>query len=365
MPSDRPSVFTPFFRRFTNEGQRELDETVALYEEVRRAVSSSPWSGPNAIDRMLSRIKNRAAEIYDPPSSHIVRAALERCTRELLANIPVFSVPEIDWSSAMLTLRELVELRQQLRTKQHFLANAGRLEPLILDTLGDAHGGLGNLLRGVEDTDETPLSIPLHTLLPDAAETIEMIFARFSEWTPTDTGLFETVKSRFYENMCRASNQVPYEELRRPLVGPIKSGLPPDEMIETYLAGTPFFDLMYTPLPFSLPERARFEHHWIVAGSGHGKTQALQRSSRAISAALPRVKLPSSSSTARATLSAISQGSRALRPVAIFMEDCASSTPTDIEYPVALNLFDVSMDRINSYSPLDRERLINGVLELL
>ncbi len=67
------------------------------------------------------------------------------------------------------------------------------------------------MLRGVEDADETPLSIPLHTLLPDAAETIEMTFGRFSEWTPTDTGLFETVKSRFYVNMCRASNQVPYE----------------------------------------------------------------------------------------------------------------------------------------------------------
>ncbi len=38
--------------------------------------------------------------------------------------------------------------------------------------------------------------------------------------------------------------------------------------------------------------------------------------------------------------------------------------PTDIEYPVALNLFDVGMDRIGTYKPLDRERLMNGVLEL-
>ena len=38
--------------------------------------------------------------------------------------------------------------------------------------------------------------------------------------------------------------------------------------------------------------------------------------------------------------------------------------PTDIEYPVALNLFDVGLDRIKSYSALDRERLLNGVIEL-
>ncbi len=38
--------------------------------------------------------------------------------------------------------------------------------------------------------------------------------------------------------------------------------------------------------------------------------------------------------------------------------------PTDVEWPVALNLFDAGMDRINQYSQLDRERLINGILEL-
>lgn len=38
--------------------------------------------------------------------------------------------------------------------------------------------------------------------------------------------------------------------------------------------------------------------------------------------------------------------------------------PSDVEYLVALNLFDVGMERINQYSQLERENLINGVLEL-
>ena len=29
-------------------------------------------------------------------------------------------------------------------------------------------------------------------------------------------------------------------------------------------------------IPFSIPQASRFEHHWIVAGTGHGKTQTLQ-----------------------------------------------------------------------------------------
>ena len=38
--------------------------------------------------------------------------------------------------------------------------------------------------------------------------------------------------------------------------------------------------------------------------------------------------------------------------------------PTDVEWPVSLNLFDVGLERLNQYSQLDRERLTNSILEL-
>ena len=38
--------------------------------------------------------------------------------------------------------------------------------------------------------------------------------------------------------------------------------------------------------------------------------------------------------------------------------------PTDIEYPVSLNLFDVGIDRLKNYPMLERERLTNSILEL-
>ena len=43
MSSDlsRPSVYTPFLRRFTDEAARDLAETAALYNEVRRAHQAS------------------------------------------------------------------------------------------------------------------------------------------------------------------------------------------------------------------------------------------------------------------------------------------------------------------------------------
>jgi hypothetical protein len=38
--------------------------------------------------------------------------------------------------------------------------------------------------------------------------------------------------------------------------------------------------------------------------------------------------------------------------------------PTDVEWPVSLNLFDVGIDRLKGYAPLERERLTNSILEL-
>ncbi|NIQ93742.1 MAG: hypothetical protein GWN87_05690, partial [Desulfuromonadales bacterium] len=29
-------------------------------------------------------------------------------------------------------------------------------------------------------------------------------------------------------------------------------------------------------MPFGLPLRTRYEHHWILAGTGHGKSQTIQ-----------------------------------------------------------------------------------------
>jgi len=38
--------------------------------------------------------------------------------------------------------------------------------------------------------------------------------------------------------------------------------------------------------------------------------------------------------------------------------------PTDVEYPVSLNLFDVGIERLQAYPMLERERLTNSILEL-
>jgi hypothetical protein len=46
-----PSPFTPFLRRFTDERARGLSDTIALYNEVRRAYRASAWAHAEAPQR--------------------------------------------------------------------------------------------------------------------------------------------------------------------------------------------------------------------------------------------------------------------------------------------------------------------------
>ena len=76
--------------------------------------------------------------------------------------------------------------------------------------------------------------------------------------------------------MCDYSGVPSDGSSKKPLVWPSDSGLQPEELVRTYLAGTPLHDLLLTPCPFDLPAEQRFAGHWIVAPSGRGKTTLLQ-----------------------------------------------------------------------------------------
>src|SRR5262249_9131594 len=150
-----------------------------------------------------------------------------------------------------------------------------------------------------------------------------------------------------------------------PLLDADESELAPEELVETYLAGTPFRDLFKTPVPFVLPESTRFEHHWIVGGSGHGKTNALMN---LITDDLQRVADGKASVVLIDSQNALIP---ALSHLPIFAEGnrlegkLVLIDASDVEYPIALNLFDVGLQRLSTYSMLDRERMLNTASEVM
>jgi hypothetical protein len=135
---------------------------------------------------------------------------------------------------------------------------------------------------------------------------------------------------------------------------------PPGELVSTYLAGTPLEPLFYAPVPFSFTDRQRYEHMHIVGGSGHGKTQLLQR---LILNDLQRPDPP-------AMIIIDSQGEmlRKIERLAVFADKLADKLiiidPEDVEHPPALNMFDTANARLADYSLAHKEQIEAGVIEL-
>jgi hypothetical protein len=352
-------------RRFTDEIARDLTDTRALYNSVRAAHLASPFSQPDIIDRIHSALATDIKSLVTLPDSLPVLEAMDTAIDAILAQeTTIFALPSLEWDIAVLSLKEQVDLRRFLRAKQHFLGNQDRVLDILGRTLGNVFAGLLRSLPPIEAADDAPLTIPLAMLLPNIGEVIERVTGTVMKDDVISVGLFRSLQERLYENACAASGIIPNTESKRLIVTAGESELPPQQLVETYLAGTPLRDLFLTLVPFAIPERVRFEHSWICAGTGHGKTNA-------ISTMLCR----DLDAVARGECSLLVMDSQnqlipAIANLQVFAEGqplhgkLVLIDPSDIEYPVQLNLFSIGTERANSYSMLERERLLNSTIEL-
>ena len=209
----------------------------------------------------------------------------------------------------------------------------------------------------------TPLSRAAHEL-PEVVEGMVQ-YPFVPELDEHD--LLRALRERLQYNLILASGGTPADPRavekanRFPSKAP---AMPPEQLLDTYLAGTPLHALFDVSVPITIPQATRFEHQSIVAGSGHGKTQTLQHfllhDLEAVARGEASVVVIDSQSDLINTISGLSL----FAPGQPLHDRLVLIDPTDVEWPVALNLFDFGLERIDQYAPLDRERLINGVLEL-
>lgn len=360
------SVFTPFLRRFTDEPAQDLSDTVALYHQVQADFLASSWSKPDTPKRFNALVAGLVAENIDLDPARAILPAFDRCQQQLLSlETTIFSFPAIDWSNARLSMKEQVDLRRFLRAQQYFLGNQDRVSELLATALGNVFAGIISELPAIpEVSGDTHFSIPLIVLFRDPGSIVDRIIGTICTEQHNDVGLFTELQQQLYENVCTASGVAPEDERKKRLITADQSELPPLELVEMYLKGTPLLDIFLAPIPFTLPKQARLEHHWIVAGTGHGKTQTLQS---LICGDLEAV------AKGEASLVVIDSQGDLIKNVAglkLFAEGqplhgkLCLIDPTDIEYPVQLNLFALGTERLNTYSKLDRERLLNSIIEL-
>ena len=282
----------------------------------------------------------------------------------------MFLLPKFDWAKTHST-SEYWEVKDILLRQQNWLEEFDETILLIEEAIHRCLMTIANAsanLPALDNTDDA-ISVPtdlIHTI-SEIAKVTEATIATVFDHELEKRDLLSGHRLVYDRNIISASGGNPNDPrgfTRTPRL-PTKSDIRnPQELVETYIGNTPICDLFSGSIPFTIPNNTRFEHHHIIAGSGHGKTQTLQYMIAKDLEAVERGE--------RSVIVIDSQGDliRNVSKMKIFApgqplhERIVIIDPTDVEYPVSLNLFDVGLERLNQYSQLDRERLTNSILEL-
>lgn len=203
-------------------------------------------------------------------------------------------------------------------------------------------------------------------LCDNLPEVIQRIIATLFDEDVVEAQLFAPERDILNRNLLRASGYSPDATFTHEpkVILPTESKLrEPAALVDAYLGGTPFQELLYSPLPFAIPFPARFEHTHIVGGTGHGKTQLMQF--------LIHHDIVRSQDDGRSIVVIDSQGDliNTISKLGYFSNPALAERfvlvdPNDIEHPVCLNMFDFNRDRLSGYAPVDREKILNATIEL-
>lgn len=349
---------------------RELADTRQLWIDTERLWERSPLASAPETELPFKIVKEATREAPRLPSSDIL---IELCilVADTLALEDIGPI-EIDWALVQQNAEVAVAVRKMLRRRQRFVTELERSLTVMTGQFVPAFHELFEALPDVpdDDPDGEPFAVPLLSILEDPVEMIQAFTLLPYDDTAIARDLFYRLRHQLATNLVVASGfppeTNPHEVMSR-LKGPrLHASKDPEELADLYLGDTPFRRLFAYPVPFTIPEESRFEHTHILGGTGHGKTQLMQR--------MIWTDIVKAKGERRSVVVVDSQGEMIGKLIRQRIFDPSEPDsladrlvlidPADVEYPAALNLFDAHLDRARSYSPADRERVLNGVIEL-
>ena len=345
-------------------------ETRALYERVEGLFREQGFDPEVGYLELISNITDDVLAAFDLPVDHPQGEPIGRLVSGLFRYESLFKLPKIDWSerrsvSEYWTIRD--ELNIQRGLIEHFDEIRALLKDAVVAFLSPVYEVVPTLLdTGGEDTD---ITVPTHLVhcMGDVGVVTETMLGTGFARELTEAGLLQRLAGQLERNLIEASGGNPADPkgfTRAPKL-PTKSDIKdPGGLVTTYLHSTPLLEFLDQAIDFTIPTTSRFEHHHIVAGSGHGKTQTLQyliaRDLEAVAAGERSVVVLDSQGDLIRNISNLAE----FAPGGPLHERIVIIDPTDVEWPVSLNLFDVGIERLAGYAPLERERLTNSILEL-
>ncbi len=267
--------------------------------------------------------------------------------------------------------RDAMEVREYLRRQIRFIENYDPAMAELQSHLTFICRYLLDLIPGYaleENAHDAFFRIRFASIVDDAADAVENVMGNSFDEELIHFNLLDPLRHRLEANLFRASKidprNVPSNHHR--FVTPKKAvGLDAQELVDTYLVGTPFRQFFNMELPLAVNDAARFEHTHIMGGTGHGKTQFLQKWILRDLGVAVREK--------RSVVVVDSQGDmiQKISRLDVFHPDHGALKdklvmidPTDVLYPAAINMFALDEKRLNSYGAVEREKVQNSAIAL-
>jgi hypothetical protein len=348
----------------------EVELVQAQYHALVGRFRESGLSEPAERAEYIRDLAREIATHFAIPRSHPQADLIHELTERLFDYEEMLVLPTIDWTQPR-TIAELWDIREELTRQRGFADNfeaiGYTLNDALVAMLEPLHRACPALLDDAGDDDSITVPTAVLQSIGEIGQTTEQIFTVAFTEEVAALGLFTRLRDRLDRNLVAASGGNPANPAaftRAPKLPSQADAKDPAQLVSAYLGGTPLLPLFDQTLDFTIPTKTRFEHHHIVAGSGHGKTQTLQyliaHDLEAVADGNRTVIVLDSQGDLIRTISSL----KCFAPGEPLHERIVIIDPSDIEYPVSLNLFDVGMDRLAGYAPLERERLTNSILEL-
>lgn len=344
--SDRSSTYVPFFRWFSTEREREFEEVRRLYAWVK--TRQDAFAETNVT--IGQRVYNRYPYFPEPVDGLLKNVLLFLIDKE--RTIWELSPPLLD----RMSMDAFVAYRNHLLHKQYFFQNQAEVLRVLEQTLVDLLWGLGRDLPVLEAP--SPFLLPLMHSIPDCKGTVENIYATFLRDDLVRLGLFKEESNRFLLNVFEASGVVfdPQAPLKKPLVHAASSLLPVPEMVDAYCTGTEFHRIFHAAVPLKLTREERFNHMYVLGGTGAGKTTLIEK--------LIEFDLASDDPPSMVVIDPHGDMINRLIHADLGIEDrLVYINPRDIDFPPAINIFALNERRMQGYDAARREQVMAGVIK--
>jgi hypothetical protein len=202
---------------------------------------------------------------------------------------------------------------------------------------------------------EPLFKVPLVDMVRKPGQAVADIIRPFHDPDVEAFKLFRPLREQLNRNLYEASGQrSPAPEHK--LIPPYEHQGSPHEIVKAYLGYTPLQYIFDVEVPFPVTRERRMEHWHLLGSSGWGKSQTLQH--------IVMHDLLDSDPPALVIIDSQGDMLAKIQHLELFARDPERLVIIDPEHNPSLNIFDMTTDRLADYSPIVREQVEAGVIEL-